>query len=122
MSIDTDSAMTRRSVIRGSGALAVGLGAAGTASAHPHCDPCDEDPDRFCAMRCVVTSVQARAYNRCPYDALSHVAYVPEGTGGFVMQECSDGCYHSYLVDFCGEQWWIRGSELDEGSLDDCVC
>lgn len=121
MSQNIDSAVTRRSAIRNTGAaLAVGLGAAGAASATEHCPPCEEDPRRFCIEECVVTVEEAIGHHRCPFEEPSPVVELPVGITGRVVDECLYECRQAVLVDFCGELWWVQSAHLARS--DRCPC
>jgi hypothetical protein len=131
---NTEPTLTKRSVIEAAGAaLAVGVGSTGLASAEctapDHC--CDEwdEPDCdeipwFCLNECVVTAEEAEAYNRCPFDAVSHQTYIQKGRAGFVMERCTSSgeCHQAVKVDFCGDVWWIRSNDLASTADSDCVC
>lgn len=135
MSDQAEPELTKRSVVKAAGAaLAAGVGAAGTATAHCECDQapehccdtsgCCDDADRFCGMTCVATTADAKAYDRCPFDAQSHVTYLNEGRTTFVGMTCtSDGdCYQAVKGDFCGETWWVRSSDLKKVPDSECTC
>lgn len=110
---------TRRTTLK---LLAVGGSVAGgaalSASAAAQAD-CPVEP------HCYVTTKEARAYDICPPDAMSHVTYVDEGKAGFIMDSCSDtqdNCY--YQINFeCEELWWVHGTAIaiadDQGA---CTC
>lgn len=78
---------------------------------------------RFCTSDfCVQTDERAEAYSRCPFDAVSHEAYIEEGQAGQIADICysNSECFQAVKVDFCGDTWWIRSDDLVASS--GCFC
>lgn len=102
------SSITRRSALRKTGAvLAVGVSAAGTASA----SHCTED-------NCVETTTEAAVYDSCGASSSSDTVY--EGKSGFVLDTCTDGESYAKVAFNCREEWWVKCEDL-QSSLE-CMC